>query len=241
MTGRYFTASFSVMTIGTPLDRASAVQVDTPVVGHRHGVHLEARGGQLGVKAAGIADAGNRPHRLSAKDVEGAVDAAVQCSQPADPGLQARTRPAPHAPPFTSTRSTVRSRAAPSRKRPGRQQEAVAQPALAIEHGDLQVPVQPVVLEAVVRDDDVRRPPPSSRRPAATRSACTQTGTPVWRRSSSGSSPTSAGIVIRPDQPRLWRRPSAVAAADDAGTQARRAADARQPGGDRASCRCRPP
>ena len=56
--------------------------------------------------------------------------------------------------PLATTASTERSRDTGSRKRPGRQRPAVPETA-PVDHGDFDIARQPVVLQAIVADDQV--------------------------------------------------------------------------------------
>ena len=135
--------------------------------------------------------------------------------------------PARAGPPLTSTRSTSRSRAGGFAQGPGGQQQAVAQPPLAVEHRNLQVPVQAVVLEAVVRDDDVhalRHQSPARRNPVRVHADRRAGLTTEQQRLVAD---LRRIVIRRRPAVALRRRPPAIAPADDAGTQARLAAEAR--------------
>jgi hypothetical protein len=106
-------------------------------------------------------------------------------------------------------------------QRAGGQQPAVADAAV-VEHADLDVARQRVVLQAVVADDDLRgRMRASSARAASARLRATNTGTPSQLVTSSGSSPTSAGVAVR-RPPRRSPSVAAVAARHHAHLQAAR-------------------
>ena len=140
-----------------------------------------------------------------------------------------------------TTASTSSRRDAGSRSGPAGSSQPLPRPRARVDHGDLDVARQRVVLQAVVGDDHVARAdaPRASARAAATRSRADHTGKPGAREQQRLVADHGADRRPAIDRARRRRRVAAVAAADDA----RMPAALRERVGERerraASCPCR--